>query len=127
MKLVLDTSLLIEYLRGEPEALGWFEARKQDRAAVPSLALMEVYQGCHSRKELLAAQKTLGAFTAAHVAREDSILALQLHKTHCLSSGMSIPDAIIAAMTINRDAILITFNTKDFARVAGLNCETPYG
>lgn len=40
-----DSSVLIEYLDGDPEAVDYVVAHADERAVAPSLVLFEVYQG----------------------------------------------------------------------------------
>jgi predicted nucleic acid-binding protein len=52
--------------------------------------------------------------------------AYELLAAHRLSSGLSIPDYLIAAMVLSRSARLYTFNLKHFQVIAGLDVDTPY-
>jgi predicted nucleic acid-binding protein len=117
---------MIEILNRRPKAEAWIAANPGLRAALPSLVVMELYLGCRSKQELAATRKVIDPFARAHIREEDSVLGLELYRTHCLSSGISIPDAIIAAMAINRKATLRTFNAKHFSVIKGLIVAEPY-
>jgi hypothetical protein len=52
--------------------------------------------------------------------------AYQLLLTHRLSSGLNIPDCLIAATALTRSACLYTFNFKHFQVVPGLDVKRPY-
>lgn len=87
---------------------------------------MEIQQGSKSKHELQKTLKALKPFPVAHVTDRDSLLALQLHKSFVLSHGMSIPDAFVAAIAVNRDATLLTLNLKHFDFVPGIKLVAPY-
>jgi len=52
--------------------------------------------------------------------------AYELLAAHWLSSRLSIPDCLIAAMALTRSARLYTFNLKHFKAVPGLDVQQPY-
>jgi predicted nucleic acid-binding protein len=52
--------------------------------------------------------------------------AYALLARHRLTSGLSIPDYLIAAMALSHSARLYTFNLKHFQVIAGLDAQTPY-
>ena len=52
--------------------------------------------------------------------------AFQLLLTHRLSSGLNIPDCLIAATALSRNARLYTFNLKHFQVVPELDVAQPY-
>lgn len=52
--------------------------------------------------------------------------AYELLAAHRLSSGLSIPDYLIAAMALSRSVRLYTFNLKHFQVIAGLDVAAPY-
>ncbi len=52
--------------------------------------------------------------------------AYDLLAAYHLSSGVGIPDCLIAATALSRDATLLTFNLKYFQAIRGLSAEEPY-
>lgn len=123
---LLDTDVLIEILRGKPEALAWINSQKGQLVAIPSISYMEVLVGCRNKMELASTQKLLSRFGICHISEDDSDLACNLMVQNLLSSGCSIPDCLVAAMAINRGATLLTFNLKHFKVFAGLSFTAPY-
>jgi hypothetical protein len=56
----------------------------------------------------------------------DFILAYQLLSSHHLAVASSIPDCLIAAMSLQRSATLCTFNAKHYRHIPALELEVPY-
>jgi predicted nucleic acid-binding protein len=52
--------------------------------------------------------------------------AYDLLLAHRLSSGLNIPDCLIAATALTRAGRLYTFNLKHFQAVVGLDVREPY-
>jgi predicted nucleic acid-binding protein len=44
---------------------------------------------------------------------------------HRLSTGLSLPDFLIAAQAIHHSTTLFTFNLKHFAAIPGLDAKAP--
>jgi len=51
--------------------------------------------------------------------------SVELFKRFSLSHGLSIPDALIAAIVLESKALLITGNLRHFQFIPGLEAETP--
>ena len=110
MTIILDSDVLIALLRGYGPAIAWDAKHKRYATAVPSIVIMEVQQGCLDKRHQQRVLKELKDFSLAHVTPQDSVLALQMHKSYALSHGMSIPDAFVAAIAVNRGSTLLTQN-----------------
>jgi predicted nucleic acid-binding protein len=52
--------------------------------------------------------------------------AYQLLLTYRLTIGVGIPDCLIAAMALSRQARLYTFNLRHYQQIAGLEAQQPY-
>ena len=126
MTALFDADFLVEVLRKSQSAQNWPAANRTLRAAVPSIVAMELYLGCPNKREMDATRKVLGQYATAHLRERDSVLALELFRTHRLAHGLSIGDALVAAMAVNRSATLISFNVKHFSAVKGLAVQAPY-
>jgi hypothetical protein len=68
----------------------------------------------------------LGSFGGIlHVDEEASKLSLKLVESYTLVHGLALPDAIIAALAILRDANLFTGNLMHFGFIHGLKVSLP--
>ena len=88
--------------------------------AIPGIVLQELLSGVRNAEQGDALLHALGGFRILLSTREDHLQAAQVFND-CLRRGKTVAsiDALIAAQTIAREAILFTTD-KDFARVDGL-------
>lgn len=118
--ILCDTNILISWFKGEPQTLIQLENIGLDNILIPSVALMEIYQGVRNKAELLQIKKKLKAYHVIHFNDAISKIAIELVEKFRLSHGLLIPDAIIAATAITIKRKLYTYNTKDFKFIPGV-------
>ncbi len=87
---------------------------------------MELVSGCRNQADLKRIQTFLTQFPVTWPEAQESQLAYDLLIEHRLRDGLTIPDALIAAMALTRAATLYTFNLKHFSPIRGLQVATPY-
>lgn len=121
--MLVDTDVLIWYLRGQEKAAQFLNA-------LPALTLsavnyMELVQGCRSKDELARLKKDLAARKARVLPITEAISARAsaLVEMHFLGDGLQMADALIAATAIEHGLILATANTKHFAPIGGLTLQ----
>ena len=122
----IDTDVLVDCLRGTTAAHAWLEQLAEQPSAVPGVAAMELLMGCRDRADLERIQRFLATFEVIWPEASEFAAAYGLLLTHRLSSGLDIPDCLIAATALARSARLYTFNLRHFQVVPGLNVERPY-
>lgn len=126
MTVFLDTDVLVDCLRGTAAARRWLEASVGETFYVPGSVAMELLVGCQNQADLQRTQKFLGAFEIVWPEAAEFAKAYELLATHRLTSGLSIPDCLIASLALSRSARLYTFNLKHFRVIAGLDAQEPY-
>ncbi|NIW98542.1 MAG: PIN domain-containing protein [Phycisphaerae bacterium] len=126
MIVLLDTDVLVDCLRGTPSAQAWLASVEAEPFQVPGIVAMELLMGCHNQAELRRIQKFLHTFAVVWPEATEFARAYDLLAAHRLASGLSIPDCLIAAMTLSRSARLYTFNLKHFRIIDGLDVQEPY-
>jgi predicted nucleic acid-binding protein len=87
---------------------------------------MELVIGCRNQAQLQRVREFLKVFPVVWPDIADSERSYELLLSHRLTSGLEIPDCLIAAMALNRNAPLYTFNLKHFAVINGLDVRQPY-
>jgi tRNA(fMet)-specific endonuclease VapC len=112
--LILDTNILVDYLRQKPQALAFIENYGKAYLAIPPIVSMEVYQGVLDKTDLLKTRKKLNGFATLPLNQEVVQLAMQLQQQYILSHRVGIPDTLIAATALVYDLELKTYNLKDF-------------
>jgi len=108
MKAVIDSDVLIDYLRGVPQA-----KREIDRYNQPLYSIiswMEVMCGADTEDEKRDAEVLFRSL--ARVDLTSAIARLAVHER--TTSGLKLPDAVILATADCEGCILVTRNTKDF-------------
>ena len=93
---------------------------------MPGVVAMELLVGCRNQNEQRQVQKFITRFQVFWPDASEFARAYDLLADHRLSSGLGIPDCLIAATALSRNAILLTFNLKHFQVIGGLKVQEPY-
>ena len=118
--ILCDTSVLIEALKKNPIVIQAIEKIGLERIAVSVVTVMELYYGALNKAELKKIKRHLSSIRIFQIEEEISIMASDLIERYANSHGLQIPDALIAATSINRDLQLYTGNTKDFVYIKNI-------
>lgn len=110
--LVVDTDVLIEYLRGRPKAVEYLHTLDAD-LLLSSLTVAELFAGARESEEE-ALHTMLRAFEIVVVDAAIAEAAGRLRRRYGPSHGVGLPDAVIAATAMAARARLATFNRKHF-------------
>ncbi len=108
MRAVLDTNILVDYLKGREEARR--ELARYERPAISLITWMEVLVGALSAEEEGRLRLFLDRFDNLPIDREVAERAVSVRRRH----RMRLPDALIWATAQASDALLVTRNTRDF-------------
>lgn len=120
---LLDTDVLIEYLRGSDQAAEYLEQLKGE-LLISAITVAELFSGARGSDELDALDQFMLAFEVVSV---DELLARsggQLRAEYHASHGVGLADALIAASAAERGAELVTFNRRHYPMVEDL--QVPY-
>jgi len=121
--LLVDTDVLIDYLRAVPEAVRYLEGRSE-ALFVSAITVAELFSGVRDGDERTALDAFLSAFEVVPV---DPVIAKQgglLRREHAKRHGTGLADALIAATAEQVNARLVTLNRKHFPMIEDL--EVPY-
>lgn len=105
---LLDSVILIDHFNGRPEATR-FLLEHRETAAISVITRAEVLTGFDPVGEVQA-KSFLNLFPIHVLTEEDADLAARLRR----EQRWKLPDALQAAVAINRQLILATRNSKDF-------------
>lgn len=121
--MLVDTDVIIWYLRGHDAAASFLEGLSALRISV--VTYMELVQGCRSRQELDRLKKDLSRRQAAiaPITEVISERAVALIEAHCLSNGLLLADALIAATAMEHELTLVSANIKHFRSIPGLRVQ----
>jgi predicted nucleic acid-binding protein len=121
---LLDTSVLIDVLRGSRNAASWL-AGLDEVPLCSEITRAEVLRGVRS-PERARTDRLLGALRWAPVDEAISRLAGELGRRHRRShSGLGVADLLIAATALAHGAELATANVRHYPMLAGLAAPYP--
>jgi tRNA(fMet)-specific endonuclease VapC len=129
VKFLLDTSICVELIRRPHSRLMKRMAqRPPSDFGMSVITLAELQYGAEKSARPLHQRQTLEEFLVPFTILnfdESATLAYGKIRVQLESAGTPIGalDMLIAAHALSRDLILVTRNTKEFRRVAGLKCE----
>jgi predicted nucleic acid-binding protein len=95
--LVLDSDVLIEILRGRPEASQWLTSLGGQTVGISVVTRMEILQGVRDRQEQTILIAHLNRYELMLLDAGDAIQSLEWFEAYHLSHGVGIMDCLIAA------------------------------
>jgi len=122
-RLVIDTDVLIDYLRDHEAATAYLEACSQP-LALSAISVAELSMGVRDGEERSRLDDFIAAFETLPV---DALIAIQAglwRSRYGRSHGTGLADALIAASASAANATLVTLNRKHFPMLA--NVIVPY-
>lgn len=123
IKLVVDSSILIDYLRGGRIGKQLFdEIEKQNSELfIPTIVLFELFSGTSSENLLVKTKiiNFLQIFKRIELTEEIAMRAGQLYRQ--IGKHIGPQDYIIAASALDLGATVVTLNTKHFEQIPGLS------
>lgn len=127
----VDTSFLIDVLRGEDEVGGWVErfGKGEKEPLVSAITVMELWEGAHLahgvEEEIRIIEELLEGLTTVPFEPEDGKLAGELRAQLRLRGlTIDVEDVMIAASALTSKLPVLTRNSKHFKNVRGLEVET---
>lgn len=112
-QLLIDTHILIDYLRGQPESVAYLEKLPLP-LSVSAVTVAELYAGVRDGRERTALDEFVGSFQILPLDQEIAARAGILRRDYGKSPGTGLADAIIAATAEAQGASLVTLNSKHF-------------
>lgn len=125
--MIVDTTVFIDLLRGNPDAQRFFLQTTHD-LSICRVSVMELIDGLKQKSDIVLLYKQLRALQVdiVELSEEISKRAGTIHETHHHAHGIGIANALIAATAIERDDELISHNAKHFSPIDGLHVLVPY-
>ena len=122
---LLDTDVLIDYLRGHTSAQGLF-AKLPDDCALSTVSIAELHAGVREGAERKALGTLIDTFTlidlSPTIATQGGLLRRDWGKAH----GLGLNDALIAATALATQRVLLTLNAKHFPMLGKAQLIVPY-
>jgi predicted nucleic acid-binding protein len=116
---LIDTDVLIDYLRAKPEAVAFVESHIED-SFLSALTVAELYQGMRD-SERSRMETMLSAFTILPVTSEVAVKGGIFSRDYRPSHGCGLADCLIAATAATHGLTLQTKNKKHFPMLSNVN------
>ena len=118
-KLLIDTDVLIDYLRGQAQAVEFLESRTEV-LLISTMTIAELYAGVRNGKEMEMLNELIRAFQVVPIDESISMKGGLYRRDYGKSHGMGLADAIIAATAELNRVTLVTLNQKHFPMIADI-------
>ncbi len=112
---LLDTSFLIEFLKGNEKAANFIKGK--GRIFISVISIFELLRGARDKRERKTIKQLAGAFEVIYLTLEISKGALVIFEKYYPRYGVGILDSFIAASAKDRNLRLITLDKKHFAPI----------
>jgi predicted nucleic acid-binding protein len=122
-RLLFDTDVLIEYLRGREEAIEYLEGLTSD-LYLSVISVAELFAGVKDDEEERSLKQFLLAFAVLPVTERVARLGGLYRRDFRPSHGTGLGDALIAATAEENGAEIVTFNRRHFPMVSRVS--VPY-
>jgi predicted nucleic acid-binding protein len=121
--LIIDTDVLIWYLRGNEKAKNVVEDNVPFSISV--VTYMEIIQGMKNKEEFKLFQKQMLKWNTniIQIDQEISSRAMFYVQEYSLSHAMMLADALIAATVVQNSEILVTANDKHYKFIPNIECK----
>jgi len=117
--LLLDTDVLVDFLRGHSEAVAFVNAHSA-RIILSSIVVAELYAGVRGDREQAALEALVSLFRVVPVSGEIAKTGGLYKRDYGKSHDVGLADAILAATAESENAELKTLNTKHYPMLQGL-------
>ncbi len=122
MRVVLDTSVLIDHLRNGKASRSAFERLAKEKANIyiPTVVIYELFSGKSSKNASVEQEinQLIHNFKIIELSEKIAKVAGALYRDIGKTIGTS--DYIIAASALEIDAIVVTLNIKHFSQISHL-------
>ena len=122
-RLLIDTDVLIDYLREQPDAVAYLEGRVE-HLLVSTITIAELYSGVREGAERQSLDTLLPFFEEVDVDVEIAIKGGLFRRGYRKSHNLGLADALIAATADVKQATLVTLNKKHFPMLQDIS--VPY-
>ncbi len=116
-RLVIDTDVLIDYLRGQEQAIGFLEGCER-AMAISVISIAELYAGVRDGAERQQLDGFVEAFEVLSLPKDVAVVAGLWRRQYGRSHGTGLADALIAASVDAVKATLVTLNRRHFPMLA---------
>ncbi len=111
---LLDTDILIDYLRNEDRAISFVEKAIKNVCFISAMSVSELYVGVREGKERYLLEQFFSAFEIININHDIAKIGGLYRRDYGKSHGVGLVDALIAAAVDSCGAQLATLNKKHY-------------
>lgn len=119
IELLIDSDVLIDYLRGKPEAVAFIDGLTNP-LALSSINVAELYAGVRDGAERAKPDRFVLAFMVIPIDQSIAVTGGLLRRTYGKTHGTGLADALIAATVQIHNIRLVSLNSKHFPMISDL-------
>lgn len=120
-KLLFDTDVIIDYLRGEKRAVSFLEEAFSSKICYLSpISIAELYVGVRENEERAILDDFIGEFNVASLDKETAVIGGLFRRDFKKSHAIGLADALIAATALALEAHLVSLNKKYYPMISNL-------
>jgi len=123
---LVDTSILIDYLRGNETSKAWINGFLAGELAISVVTAAELFAGCRNQREQKLVEKEISLYPVVHISGTMSAAALEWYRQFHLSHGVGFLDCLIGSSAFHYGLTVFTLNEKHFRPLPNLKVERPY-
>ena len=123
---LLDTSIFVDYLRGNEACKEWLNNSVSNDLAYSIVTAAELLAGCRNRREQDMVEKELAIYPMIQISGAISLTAWEWYREYHLSHGVGFLDCLIGASAHHYGLVVCTLNDKHFRPLPDLQVERPY-
>lgn len=128
VKYLLDTDICIYWLKGRKEVGEKFLARENKEISISSITVAELYFGAYNSSKitenLITAERFIQSITVLPLTNNSLRKFAELKaKLRQIGKPIADFDLLIASVALSENLILVTNNTKHYARIPELKLE----
>jgi predicted nucleic acid-binding protein len=112
-RLLVDTDVLIDYLREAADAAKFLEAATEP-LLISVVTVGELFAGVREGKERRKLETFLEAFEVVPLDQETATRGGLFRRDYGKSHGVGLADALIAASSVSTGSVVVTLNRKHF-------------
>lgn len=111
VKYLIDTTVLIDHLRGNPQAA---EFLAKEHIFISPVTVAELIQGSKNKQNQKKLERLVNQYEIIWISAKINKLAIKLLSKYFLSNNLQFLDAVIVATAIEEALVLTTANLKHF-------------
>jgi predicted nucleic acid-binding protein len=124
-EILLDTNVLIDYLRNIPQAVKYLEELTKS-ISISAMAIAELHAGARNNNERLWLREFTSVLNVIPANAAICEMGGDLRSQYGPSHGLDLIDGILAATAIIKRLPLVTLNKKHFPMIEDQNMIIPY-